>query len=167
MEPHCTECCANIKGETVSWRLHRAFTYHWQRPWSSRDEGHVQIELMTRERASNKLVSERWDEDNDSGVTVDVKLRMSQWSIVTPNQALGSFRRWVASRLRKALIPFCSALVRLPWHTPSSPGPPSLKGIWRNWRGSCRELPWWAGAIGMCPTRRGGGSWYKVWCRRG
>ena len=38
----------------------------------------MHIELMTRERASNKLVTERWDKDNDLGVTVDVKWRMSQ-----------------------------------------------------------------------------------------
>lgn len=98
----------------------------------------MQIELTTQKRASNKLVAERRDKDNDLGVMVDVKWSMSQWSTVTANQTLGCFRRRrrVASRLRKALIPLCSALVRLPRHAASSPGPPSLKGMWRNWRES-------------------------------
>lgn len=164
MGPHSIECCANLQCETVSWRLHRALTPNWQRPWSSRDEGCTQIELITRERAT-KSAAKRWDKD--LGVTVDVRRRMRQWSTVTANESLGCFRRRVASRLRKALIPFCSALVRLPWHAASGPRPPSLKGLWRNWRGSCQELPWWAGAVSMCPTRTGGGSWYKVCWRTG
>lgn len=112
-------------------------TSNWQRPWSSKGKEHMQIALTTQKRASNKLVAERRDKDNDLGATVDVKWSMSQWSTVTANQTLGCFRRGrVASRLRKALIPLCSALVRLPWHAASSAGPPSLTGMWRNWRES-------------------------------
>lgn len=72
-------------------------------------------------------------------VTVGIKWSMSQSSTVTANQALNCFRRRVASRLRKAVIPLCSALVRLPLHGASSLVPPTLRGMWRNWRHSCRS----------------------------
>lgn len=77
MGPYCNECCTNIQCETVCWILHRALIPNLQ-TLSIRDEGSIQTELMTGERARNKFIAENWDKDNDSGVTVDVKWKMSQ-----------------------------------------------------------------------------------------